>query len=193
MPRPAAPLRRVHPAPDSGALLVMDASDYEPEGHAVPGSPRAPMDLALGANRSTSTPVDIGQRRRLSVQDAINYLEKVKYEFGNRSNVYNRFIEIMKEFKANTIDTLGVIVRVCQLFQGKDELAVGFNRFLPPGYEIRIAQDESEGNGNSVQVIVPANFNLTPIAPSSHQQQNPGTPSPTTPTGPADSNMPQQN
>lgn len=43
-----------------------------------------------------------------------------------------QFLDIMKEFKAQSIDTPGVIDRVLQLFQGHRELILGFNTFLVP-------------------------------------------------------------
>lgn len=42
----------------------------------------------------------------------------------------------MKEFKAQTIDTNGVIAKVQRLFTGHPELVMGFNLFLPPGFKI---------------------------------------------------------
>jgi len=36
------------------------------------------------------------------------------------------------------IDTMGVINRVSELFDGHTELIVGFNTFLPPGYKIEM-------------------------------------------------------
>ena len=48
----------------------------------------------------------------------------------------------MKEFKAQSIDTPGVIDRVLQLFHGHRELILGFNIFLPPGYKIEFSDDE---------------------------------------------------
>ncbi len=41
-----------------------------------------------------------------------------------------QFLDIMKEFKAQSIDTPGVIDRVLQLFHGHRELILGFNTFL---------------------------------------------------------------
>jgi len=37
-----------------------------------------------------------------------------------------------------SIDTMGVISRVSELFDGHTELVVGFNTFLPPGYKIEM-------------------------------------------------------
>jgi hypothetical protein len=41
-----------------------------------------------------------------------------------------QFLDIMKEFKAQSIDTPGVIDRVLNLFFGHRELILGFNTFL---------------------------------------------------------------
>ena len=45
--------------------------------------------------------------------------------------MYDTFLEIMKEFKAQTIDTQGVIGKVKDLFKGHLNLIYGFNTFLP--------------------------------------------------------------
>ncbi len=37
---------------------------------------------------------------RLKVEDALSYLDKVKMQFQNKPQVYNHFLEIMKEFKS---------------------------------------------------------------------------------------------
>jgi hypothetical protein len=36
------------------------------------------------------------------VQDALSYLDRVKTKFGERPQVYGQFLEIMKDFKAQT-------------------------------------------------------------------------------------------
>ncbi|EFX72567.1 hypothetical protein DAPPUDRAFT_200975 [Daphnia pulex] len=79
------------------------------------------------------------QFQRLKVEDALSYLDQVKYKFGNQPQVYNDFLDIMKEFKSQSIDTPGVIARVSSLFRGHPELIVGFNTFLPPGYKIEVS------------------------------------------------------
>lgn len=78
------------------------------------------------------------QYQRLKVEDALSYLDKVKFQFQSQPNIYNMFLDIMKEFKSQTIDTMGVISRVSELFDGHSELIVGFNTFLPPGYKIEM-------------------------------------------------------
>jgi paired amphipathic helix protein Sin3a len=76
--------------------------------------------------------------RELKVEDALLYLDQVKLEFGDRPRIYNEFLDIMKNFKAQEVDTLGVINRVRRLFHGYNNLILGFNTFLPEGYKIEM-------------------------------------------------------
>ncbi|KAL5019521.1 hypothetical protein ScPMuIL_002413 [Solemya velum] len=120
---------------------------------------QAPAHLAAGATHQTQsagqsqsqqthavTAAQVqGQQQqfqRLKVEDALSYLDQVKLQFGNQPQVYNDFLDIMKEFKSQTIDTPGVINRVSQLFKGHPDLIVGFNTFLPPGYKIEVQANE---------------------------------------------------
>ncbi|CAJ1934324.1 unnamed protein product [Cylindrotheca closterium] len=88
--------------------------------------------------------------RELKVEDALLYLDQVKVEFGDRPHIYNEFLDIMKTFKTQQIDTPGVIRRVSNLFQGNRKLVLGFNTFLPEGYKIELPLD---GDGTPVAVF----------------------------------------
>ncbi|KAJ2925668.1 hypothetical protein H1R20_g11426, partial [Candolleomyces eurysporus] len=79
--------------------------------------------------------------RPLNVTDALGYLDAVKNQFQEKPDVYNQFLDIMKDFKSQAIDTPGVIQRVSQLFHGNPALIQGFNTFLPQGYRIDISPD----------------------------------------------------
>ncbi|TFY80565.1 hypothetical protein EWM64_g3447 [Hericium alpestre] len=79
--------------------------------------------------------------RQLNVTDALSYLDAVKVQFQERPDVYNVFLDIMKDFKSQLIDTPGVISRVSTLFRGHPNLIQGFNTFLPVGYRIDVSQD----------------------------------------------------
>ncbi|KAI0078868.1 hypothetical protein K474DRAFT_1770646, partial [Panus rudis PR-1116 ss-1] len=115
---PAATSRTPRPnGPQSGLL----ASEGDPQA-ANSGRPRSPD-------------------RPLNVTDALTYLDTVKNQFHEQPDVYNHFLDIMKDFKSQQIDTPGVIERVSTLFQGNPELIQGFNTFLPPGYKIEVSQD----------------------------------------------------
>lgn len=106
--------------------------------------------VALGASerqpvKQEQIPEQSGGVRQLKVEDALAYLEQVKSQFSNNPGVYNHFLDIMKEFKANTINTAEVIRRVSSLFQGHRKLILGFNTFLPPGYKIELRRDPTTG------------------------------------------------
>ncbi|KAK6620163.1 hypothetical protein RUM44_006564 [Polyplax serrata] len=93
--------------------------------------------------------------QKLKVEDALSYLDQVKLKFGSEPQVYNDFLDIMKEFKSQSIDTPGVIQRVSNLFKGHPELIVGFNTFLPPGYKIEVQSNE-QGFAFQVSVSMPS-------------------------------------
>lgn len=85
------------------------------------------------------------------IEDALSYLDQVKVQFSDMPDVYNKFLDIMKDFKSQTIDTPGVINRVSELFAGHPNLIQGFNTFLPPGYRIECG----EGSPNTIRVTTP--------------------------------------
>ncbi|KAI8997990.1 hypothetical protein BC832DRAFT_566531 [Gaertneriomyces semiglobifer] len=109
---------------------------------------------ALGASQ---------QYRPLNVKDALSYLDQVKIKFSDQPEVYNRFLDIMKDFKSQALDTPGVIERVSTLFRGNNSLISGFNTFLPPGYRIE------PGPNDTVKVTTPRTDN-----PMYHVNTNPG-------------------
>jgi histone deacetylase complex regulatory component SIN3 len=106
--------------------------------------------------------------RELRVEDALLYLDQVKVEFGDRPHIYNEFLDIMKTFKTQQIDTPGVIRRVSNLFQGNRRLVLGFNTFLPEGYRIEIPMD---GNGPPVAVYRAPGSNVAHILRESAESQ----------------------
>ncbi|KAL3694267.1 hypothetical protein R1sor_007918 [Riccia sorocarpa] len=83
------------------------------------------------------------QQQRLTTDDALAYLKAVKDMFKDDKDKYDEFLEVMKDFKAQRIDTAGVIIRVKDLFKGHRQLILGFNTFLPKGYEITITEEEA--------------------------------------------------
>jgi paired amphipathic helix protein Sin3a len=88
----------------------------------------------------------------ISSKDALSYLDQVKVQFADHPDVYNRFLDIMKDFKSGAIDTPGVIERVSTLFAGHPNLIQGFNTFLPPGYKIECG---TNGDPNAIRVTTP--------------------------------------
>ncbi|KAI8358429.1 hypothetical protein EDC96DRAFT_445658 [Choanephora cucurbitarum] len=102
-------------------------------------------DRATDTSYSTAPSVPSTlEQRPLNVKDALSYLDKVKAKFATQADVYSRFLDIMKDFKSQIIDTPGVIERVSALFQGHPTLISGFNTFLPPGYRIECSLDAQD-------------------------------------------------
>ncbi|KAI9013745.1 hypothetical protein CLU79DRAFT_768551 [Phycomyces nitens] len=97
--------------------------------------------------------------RPLNVRDALTYLDQVKVQFSDQPDVYNRFLDIMKDFKSQSIDTPGVIERVSTLFKGHPTLISGFNTFLPPGYRIECLSDPREPD--LIRVTTPSGTTTT--------------------------------
>ncbi|EPX74273.1 SIN3 family co-repressor Pst3 [Schizosaccharomyces octosporus yFS286] len=124
-------------------------------------------EQAIAHNNSSSMPSHSGSvetdeglaamtssnSRPLDVNDALSYLELVKYYFSEKREVYNKFLEIMRDFKSQSLDTLGVIDRVATLFNGYPQLIEGFNTFLPSGYKIEVHTDSS--NTSIVRIGTP--------------------------------------
>ncbi|XP_055805599.1 paired amphipathic helix protein Sin3-like 2 isoform X2 [Solanum dulcamara] len=88
-----------------------------------------------GAGASAST-------QKLTTNDALSYLKEIKDMFQDQREKYDLFLDVMKDFKAQRIDTAGVIARVKDLFKGHSNLILGFNTFLPKGYEITLTDEE---------------------------------------------------
>ncbi|KAI9014417.1 hypothetical protein CLU79DRAFT_767523 [Phycomyces nitens] len=97
--------------------------------------------------------------RPLNVKDALTYLDQVKIQFSDQPEVYNKFLDIMKDFKSQAIDTPGVIERVSGLFKGHPSLISGFNTFLPPGYRIECSTDEC--SRDVIKVTTPSGVTST--------------------------------
>ncbi|CAH2047457.1 unnamed protein product [Thlaspi arvense] len=76
----------------------------------------------------------------LTTGDALSYLKAVKNMFQDKREKYETFLDVMKDFKAQRVDTNGVIARVKELFKGYDDLLLGFNTFLPRGYKITLPE-----------------------------------------------------
>ncbi|XP_037674235.1 paired amphipathic helix protein Sin3b isoform X2 [Choloepus didactylus] len=109
--------------------------------HAGGGGGGGPAGRGLGGARWGRSGSAGHEKLPVHVEDALTYLDQVKIRFGSDPATYNGFLEIMKEFKSQSIDTPGVIRRVSQLFHEHPDLIVGFNAFLPLGYRIDIPKN----------------------------------------------------
>lgn len=112
----------------------------------------------------------VSQGQQPILNDALSYLDQVKVRFVDQPDVYNKFLDIMKDFKSQSIDTPGVIERVSTLFTGHPELIQGFNTFLPPGYRIECG---TRDDPNAIRVTTPMGTTVSQM-PSVHNRLNGG-------------------
>ncbi|EPQ60306.1 hypothetical protein GLOTRDRAFT_67792 [Gloeophyllum trabeum ATCC 11539] len=122
----------------SRASSTSSAANPPPPALALPPEETKPSTLTPKQSAASARP--------LNVTDALSYLDAVKAQFQDQPDVYNKFLDIMKDFKSEILDTPGVIQRVSMLFQGNPQLIQGFNTFLPPGYRIDCSADPRDTN-----------------------------------------------
>ncbi|KAF2278105.1 paired amphipathic helix protein Sin3a [Westerdykella ornata] len=154
-PPPSGPLGGPLGGPNAPAAMFGNApgqpGDTTPRmQHAVQPPHQTSMLVPFGG--PPGAPMAIGQGQQPILNDALSYLDQVKVQFADHPDVYNRFLDIMKDFKSSAIDTPGVIERVSTLFAGNPDLIQGFNTFLPPGYKIECG---TNGDPNNIRVTTP--------------------------------------
>ncbi|KAI9284465.1 hypothetical protein BC943DRAFT_347176 [Umbelopsis sp. AD052] len=138
---PQVPTEEVHSHPYTP---TQDVATWQPKQEEIPEV--LPQDTSVAkssfqTSEQSSSSQSSGTYRPLNVRDALTYLDQVKVQFSDQPDVYNKFLDIMKDFKSQAIDTPGVIERVSTLFRGHPTLISGFNTFLPPGYRIECSLD----------------------------------------------------
>ncbi|KAL3478963.1 hypothetical protein BJX99DRAFT_94183 [Aspergillus californicus] len=138
--------------------------------------PAGPASQALMGFNGTGPPIpgnaaSLAQGQQPILNDALSYLDQVKVRFVDQPDVYNRFLDIMKDFKSQAIDTPGVIQRVSNLFNGHPALIQGFNTFLPPGYRIECG---TEDNPDAIRVTTPSGTNTLSMPRPRHTLDGPG-------------------
>ncbi|KAI1334135.1 hypothetical protein F5Y15DRAFT_314713 [Xylariaceae sp. FL0016] len=129
-------------------------------GAAGAGGP--PIPAGAGGNGA------LPQGQQPILNDALSYLDQVKVQFADQPDVYNKFLDIMKDFKSQTIDTPGVINRVSELFAGHPNLIQGFNTFLPPGYRIECG---AGNDPNTIRVTTPMGTTVQSITGRASQSE----------------------
>lgn len=105
---------------------------------------KRPMVSSRGEPSGQPQMMGGGGSQKLTTNDALAYLKAVKDIFQDKREKYDDFLEVMKDFKAQRIDTAGVIERVKDLFKGHRDLILGFNTFLPKGYEITLPLEDDQ-------------------------------------------------
>ncbi|KAF5182998.1 Paired amphipathic helix protein sin3-like [Thalictrum thalictroides] len=98
-----------------------------------------------------------GQVVKVTSNDVQAYLNEVKDRFKDKKEDYQHFLYVIKGFKANSFDTPGVMLMIKKMFKEHPDLIVGFNRFLPKGYEIKLpkkpCQKKTFGFGEALSFV----------------------------------------
>ena len=136
----------------AGRMLLQHQAQNIPPQQLLGFSPGVPHQQLQAAMTQGQQPI---------LNDALTYLDQVKVRFVEQPDVYNRFLDIMKDFKSQAIDTPGVIERVSTLFNGHPELIQGFNTFLPPGYRIECGTGDDP---NSIRVTTPMGTHISQMS-----------------------------
>ncbi|RZC52640.1 hypothetical protein C5167_021067 [Papaver somniferum] len=83
---------------------------------------------------------------------AYDYLEAVKSRFQDHApEKYEEFLEVLRNIKSRSV-VRAAVARVKVLLEGHPDLIVGFNYFMPPGYEIATTDGECERHTRSREV-----------------------------------------
>ncbi|XP_010462873.1 PREDICTED: paired amphipathic helix protein Sin3-like 3 [Camelina sativa] len=72
------------------------------------------------------------------MNEAVSYLTTVRKAFHDEPGKYAQFLKIMHDFSARRVDTTTVIARMEKLMKDHLDLLLGFNAFLPAGFQITI-------------------------------------------------------
>jgi paired amphipathic helix protein Sin3a len=155
----AGPIAHNGPNPPGPAGLFAGSVQQEPQRqplypHQPPPQPvQQPAQQFMPGPSPMQAPAQLAHGQQPILNDALSYLDQVKVRFNDQPDVYNKFLDIMKDFKSQAIDTPGVIERVSNLFNGHPALIQGFNTFLPPGYRIECGTDD---NPDAIRVTTPS-------------------------------------
>ncbi|KAF4360733.1 hypothetical protein F8388_016520 [Cannabis sativa] len=87
--------------------------------------------------------------------DSFEYLRTVRGRFSPIENgKYEEFLVMLEDYATQRVDTEGLIERVKGLLEGHPDLILGFNTFLPKGYEITPPPLEVEDEDDNVGVAI---------------------------------------
>jgi len=109
---------------DSPSESVHQATAQEHQEHHQSEATNAHSPSQLGDQNHPTSPGPI--------DDALAYLDTIKAK--SDLEIYNNFIQIMKDFKDTEMDTPTTFHRVSTLFHEYPELIEGFRPFLPPAF-----------------------------------------------------------
>ncbi|KAJ7555921.1 hypothetical protein O6H91_05G061000 [Diphasiastrum complanatum] len=123
-------------------LLMNSSSMKRHRDHDSSFGPHLKRPASASGESSEPVQTAAGSQGVTTQDDALQYLKAVKDRFKDDKDNYDDFLEVFQHFKEQRIDPAGVIARVKDLFKGHPRLIIGFNTFLPKGYEITLPLEE---------------------------------------------------
>ncbi|KAI3888600.1 hypothetical protein MKX03_031369 [Papaver bracteatum] len=94
----------------------------------------------------------------LTTNDSLAYLKNVNDSFQDGRDKYDEFLEVMKDFKAQRIDTTGVIARGTIFLKSIETLFWVSVPFLLEGYDITLPLEEEQQPKKLVEFDEAINF-----------------------------------
>ncbi|KAL3089605.1 hypothetical protein niasHT_027053 [Heterodera trifolii] len=96
------------------------------------------MPIDEGNDDQTKSAVDVeksvGRKRKKDIEDAINFVNKIKQRFIDHEDVYKNFLNILNNYRRGNLKNKNpneVFWQVATLFYGHDDLVKEFEDFLP--------------------------------------------------------------
>lgn len=132
--------------------LILNVNTFLPEEYSIEMQNDAVV-IKVSEQYGQAGLVDTGHSRTLNNPDvpphrvvpslgtsaeSLGYIVNVKKACAGNKEDYKRFTQVLKDYHSKKVDELNTIHRVVSLFQTHPELVLGFNEFLPSGYEIHM-------------------------------------------------------
>ncbi|KAL3006123.1 hypothetical protein AAZX31_08G259300 [Glycine max] len=80
-----------------------------------------------------------------------NILRKYNVHFNGEK--FDKFMDVMKDYKFHRIDVGIVVEKMEEILKDHGDLILGFNKFLPKGYEILLLDEGEDGFGNASKYL----------------------------------------
>ncbi|XP_002741445.1 uncharacterized protein LOC100368545 [Saccoglossus kowalevskii] len=133
--------------------------------------------------RTPKTPVAVvkpeSKKKNITADHAVSFVDKVRSSFHGNPEFYEHFLDIMKDVRNQSIDTLTVVYRIGVLFKGRPELIHDFNLFLPSNYRLYI----DSGDVSKITVIIDGDCSMSLDALAEQIEKNISTGSPSSEAG----------
>ncbi|KAK7386925.1 hypothetical protein VNO78_27301 [Psophocarpus tetragonolobus] len=96
------------------------------------------MDYKTSASKCASFRYQImsGRDENITRMDAEQFIKQVHYIFQEKMEKFDEFLQVMIDYKNDRIDVVVLIEKVEAILKEHRDLILGFNKFLPKGYQI---------------------------------------------------------